>query len=213
MDGGQGRGTGGVDGHTGPSDPQDIGDAPSRRARRIAGGQVKIVLFLATEAQVAAHAAADEDAHFLVEDRFRHNIRIFQRVPGRFQEQAVGWIHHRDFTGRKAKERGVKLVDAVEKAATQRVRGRIVRCRSTCLGCCQGDQLTDRSPIHILDARCRQFVNPVKTGQQLFPELLGGIERDTSRPWKATAHAHNRDRLVIGGQSQLLFLHQFGRLV
>ena len=134
-------------------------------------------------------------------------------MPGGFQKQAVGWVHHRDFAGRKAKERRVKLVNPVKKAATQRVRGRIVRCRGTGLGRCQGDQLTDRSPIHILDPRCRQFANPVKTGQQLLPEALGGIERDTIWAWKATAHAHNRDGLMIGGQGQLLFLHQFCRLV
>src|SRR5581483_6687919 len=75
------------------------------------------------EPAVVAGRDADEDARRRAGQAGRHDVRVLQRLPGDFQEEALLGVHADRLAGTDAEEGRVEAIDFGEESATRRLHG------------------------------------------------------------------------------------------
>ena len=130
-------GAGGLDRQGGTLEVEDVADAGGEEVLVVAGmaQQEHARAFhqrpvgTEVEVEVAAHAAAREDADASLE-AFGRVACGFQRLPSGFEEVTMLRIEDRGFLRREAEEFGVETVEAVERGGERHVVGILQRGRA-----------------------------------------------------------------------------------
>ncbi len=183
---------GGVDGEAGAVQIQHVGDPVRRHRQRGAGGAVGIgdgLGGIALQDAVVLVRDADEDAGVGSRQPPGHDVRMLQRLPGEFQENALLGIHLPRLARRDPEEVRVEAIDGIEKAAGPRV-------DATGAGGVRMEVPVD------VPAIAGNLPHRVAAGFQQFPELL-----DVASARQSTGHANdgNRERrpgrLAIAGHA------------
>ena len=124
----QRRGAGRVDREAGALQIQEVGDPVGGDAARIARQHERLVIgggvVLAggpEQGAVIEAGDANEDAHRLAAQAIEGLAAMLEGAPGHLQQQALLGIHAKGFPRRDAEEGRIKLVDALNEAATSHV--------------------------------------------------------------------------------------------
>ncbi|CAM5563302.1 hypothetical protein SGRI78S_03199 [Streptomyces griseus subsp. griseus] len=179
----QGGRAGGVDGDGRAFESERVGDSAGGDARRVAGAEVALQSVVAGHQQgrVVLSVGPDEDAGVAAAEVLREEARLFERLPGGFQEQPLLGVHGGRLTGADLEEPRVEPGHVVQESAASGVDG--------------------PGPIGVLVVEGGHVPAPVvgegrdgvdAPGHHL-PQVLGGGDA----AGEPAAHPHDGDRLVL----------------
>ncbi len=119
VEGHQGRGARRVHGHRRALQAQGVGEPAGGGAGGDARADVAGGVRQGPDEEVGVVLAigADEDAGLAAAQRHGVDSGALERLPGRFEQQALLWVHRHGFARRDAEEVGVEVRDAVEESA------------------------------------------------------------------------------------------------
>ncbi len=179
VQGDQGGGAGGVDGHGRALEAQRVGQASGHDARRIAGGDVSLDVggAPAQHRGVVLAVGADVDAGLAAAQPGGVDAGALQGLPGGLEQQALLRVHRDGFARGDTEEGGVEAADAFEEAAFE------------------GGGGASGEGVQVPAAVGRESGDRVLAAGQQAPQVFGGFHT----AGEAAAHAHDRDGVVVDG--------------